>query len=150
MKKTTCDSEPFPTKLLISHASSIIDVILHIVNLCLMSGVFPLSCKSSVIVPLIKKPGLDHEILKNYRPVANLSFLSKVIEKAIALQIYEHLSNNDIVNSFQSAYKAGHSCEFLEYIMILSPLLVRIDTIDHVILFEILVKYVGFRGKLWI
>ena len=59
-----CVSDPFPTKLLISHASSIIDAILHIVNLCLMSGVFPLSCKSSVIVPLIKKPGLDPEILK--------------------------------------------------------------------------------------
>ena len=58
------------------------------VNLCLMSGVFPLSCKSSVIVSLIKKPGLDAEILKNYWPVANLSILSKVIEKAIALQIY--------------------------------------------------------------
>ena len=43
---------------------------------------FPLSCKSSVIVPLIKKPGLDTEILKNYRPVANLTFLSKVIKKA--------------------------------------------------------------------
>ena len=55
MKKTTCVSDPFPAKLLISHASSIIDVILHIVNLCLMSGVFPLSCKSSAIVPLIKK-----------------------------------------------------------------------------------------------
>ena len=64
-----------------------------------------------MIVPLINKPGLDADILKNYRPVANLTFLSKVIEKAIALQIYEHLSNNDIVDSFQSAYKAGHSCE---------------------------------------
>ena len=111
MNKTTCVSDPFPTKLLISHVSSIIGVILHIVNLSLTSGVFPLSCKSSVIVPLIKKPGLDAEILKNYRPVANLTFLSKVIEKVIALQIYEHLSNNDIVDSFQSAYKAGHSCE---------------------------------------
>ena len=40
MKKTTCVSDPFPTKLLISHASSITDVILHIVNLCLMSGFF--------------------------------------------------------------------------------------------------------------
>ena len=111
MNKTTCVSDPFPTKLLISHVSSIIGVILHIVNLSLTSGVFPLSCKSSVIVPLLKKPGLDAEILKNYRPVANLSILSKVIEKAIALQIYEHLSNNDVVDSFQSAFKAGHSCE---------------------------------------
>ena len=60
--------------------------------------------------PLIKKQGLDPEILKNYRPVANLSFISKIIEKAIATQIHDHLINNDIVDNFQSAYKAGHSC----------------------------------------
>ena len=111
MNRTTCVSDPFLTKLLIFHVSSIIGAILHTVNLFLTSGVFPLSCKFSVIVPLIKKPGLDDEILKNYRPVANLTFLTKVIEKVIALQIYEHLSTNDIVDSFQSAYKAGHSCE---------------------------------------
>ena len=163
MNKTTCVSDPFPTKLLISHVSSIIGVILHIVNLSLTSGVFPLSCKSSVIVPLIKKPGLDAEILKNYRPVANLTFLSKVIEKVIALQIYEHLSNNDIVDSFQSAYKAGHSCETALLrvynditttigkgngkMLVLLDLSAAFDTIDHVILFDILDNYVGLRGK---
>ena len=70
---------------------------------------FPFS--SSIIFPLIKKQCLDPEILKNYRPVANLSFISKIIEKAIATQIHDHLINNDIVDNFQSVYKAGHSCE---------------------------------------
>ena len=90
--KTTCVSDPFPTKLLMSHLPAIDDIILGIVNLCFESAVFQLFCKSSVIIPLIKKPGLDNEILKNYRPVANLPFLSKAIEKAIAIQIYKHLS----------------------------------------------------------
>ena len=94
-----------------SHLSSIIDIILCIVRLCFSSGVFPTDCKSSIIFPLIKKQGLDPEILKNYSPVANLSFISKIIEKAIATQIHDHLINNDIVDNFQSAYKAGHSCE---------------------------------------
>ena len=67
--------------------------------------------KSAIISPLIKKQGLDSEILKNYRPVANLSFISNIIEKAIATQIHSHLINNDIVDNFQSAYKTGHSCE---------------------------------------
>ena len=49
--------------------------------------------------------------MRNYRPVANLSFISKIIEKAIATKIHDHLINNDIVDNFQSAYKAGHSCE---------------------------------------
>ena len=77
MNKTTCFSGPFPTKLLMSHLLAIVDIILGIVNLCFESAVFSLSGKSSVIIPLIKKPGLDSEVLKNYRPVANLPFLSK-------------------------------------------------------------------------
>ena len=64
-----------------------------------MSVFFPTPCKSSIIFPLIKKPGLDPEILKIYRPVANLSFISKIIEKAIASQIHDHLINNDIVTT---------------------------------------------------
>ena len=68
-------------------------------------------CKTNYHDHMIKKQGLDSEILKNYRPVANLSFISKIIEKAIATQIHSHLINNDIVDNFQSAYKTGHSCE---------------------------------------
>ena len=90
--------------------------------------------------------------------------MSKVIEKAIALQIYEHLSNNDIVDSFQSAYKTGHSCEtalLRAYndittttigkgngnMLVPLDLSAAFDTIDHVILFDILVNYVGLGGK---
>ena len=49
--------------------------------------------------------------MKNYKPVANLSFISNMIEKAFATQIHSHLINNYIVDNFQSAYKTGHSCE---------------------------------------
>ena len=105
LNRTTCGLDPFPTKLLMSHLSSIINIILRIVNLCFSSGDFPASCKSAIISPLIKKTGLNSEILKNYRPVANLSFISKIIEKAFATQIHSHLINNDIVDNFQSAYK---------------------------------------------
>ena len=147
LNKTTCVLDPFPTKLLMSHLFYIIDIILCIVNLCFSSGVFPTACKSSIIFPLIKKQGLDPEILKNYRPVANLSFISKIIEKAIATQIHDHLINNDIVDNFQSAYKAGHSCETVLLrvyndivttigkgngaMLVLLDLSAAFDTIDH-------------------
>ena len=66
MNKTTCVSDPFPTKLLIFHVSSIWCNSTHCKSVSyIRSGVFPLSCKSSVIVPLIKKLRLDAEILKN-------------------------------------------------------------------------------------
>ena len=111
MNNTTCSSDPFPTRLLMSHLYAIVPILQHIVNLCLTTGHFPISCKSSIVIPLIKKPGLDREMLKNYRPVSNLSFLSKVIEKVISIRILGHILDNNIVDRFQSAYRAGHSCE---------------------------------------
>ena len=51
------------------------------------------------------------EVLKNYRPVSNLSFLSKIIENIISVRILQHITDNDIIDGFQSAYQAGHSCE---------------------------------------
>ena len=50
-------------------------------------------------------------MLKNYRPVSNRSFLSNVIEKVISIRILGHIFDNNIVDSFQSAYRVGHSCE---------------------------------------
>ena len=99
----------------------------------------------------------------SYRPVANLSFISKIIEKAIATQIHDHLINNDIVDNFQSAYKAGHSCETALLrvyndivttigrgngaMLVLPDLAAAFDTIDHDKLFCILAKYVGICGN---
>ena len=54
LNRTICGLDPFPTKLLMSHLSSIINIILRIVNLCFLSGDFPASCKSAIISPLIK------------------------------------------------------------------------------------------------
>ena len=111
MNKPTCSSDPFPSRLLMSHIHAIIHIIQHIVNLCLTTGDFPISCESSIVMPLIKKPSLDREMLNNYRPISNLSFLSKVIEKVISTRILGHILDNNIVDSFHSAYRTGHSCE---------------------------------------
>ena len=62
MNKTTCSSDPFPIRLLMSHLHEIVPILQHIVNLCLTTGNFPISCKSSIVIPLIKKPSLDREI----------------------------------------------------------------------------------------
>ena len=144
LNRTTCGLDPFPTKLLMSHLSSIINIILRIVNLCFSSGDFPASCKSAIISPLIKKQGPDSEILKNYRPVTNLSFVSKIIEKAIAyktdhscetalLRVY-----NDIVTTIGKGNGA---------MLVLLDLSAAFDTIDHDNLFCILEKYVGICGN---
>ena len=49
--------------------------------------------------------------MKNYRPISNLSFLSKTLERVVATRIKEHLSHNSLFDPFQSAYRTGHSTE---------------------------------------
>ena len=53
----------------------------------------PKSLKTALI-RLLKKTGLDSDILTNYRPVSNFTFISKVIEKVISGRLNEHLINN--------------------------------------------------------
>ena len=101
---------PFPTSILVA-SDMWIDMIVYIVNLCITTGHFPNTLKSAIVKPLLKKPTLDPHILKNYRPVSNLPFLSKVIEKVIAKQLTVHMLKHDIFEEFQSAYKANHSTE---------------------------------------
>ena len=62
MNKTTCSSDPFPTRILMYHIHASVPILQYIVNLCLTTGDFPISCKSSIVIPLIKKPRLDREM----------------------------------------------------------------------------------------
>ncbi|GFR60826.1 hypothetical protein ElyMa_001832300 [Elysia marginata] len=75
----TCSLDPIPTKLLKTCLESILPEITNIFNQSLSTGVVPDSFKKAIVIPLIKKPDLDPEDLQNYRPVSNLSFMSKVL-----------------------------------------------------------------------
>jgi hypothetical protein len=46
-----------------------------------------------VVRPLLKKPGLDQNVRTNYRPVSNLPFVSKILEKVVANRLEEHLES---------------------------------------------------------
>ena len=82
--KATCILDPIPTSLLHDLLPVLAPLIADLVNSSLATGVFPPELKSAIIKPLLKKPGLDIDVLKNFRPVSNLSFISKVIEKVVA------------------------------------------------------------------
>ena len=124
-------------------------VIADLVNAALSSGKFPTDLKSAIVKPLLKKPGLDQEILKNFRPVSNLSFVSKVIEKVIAAHLLDHMQENGLMDPYQSAYRKGHSTETAlmqvhndivsavdkkgsGVCLILLDLSAAFDTVDHV------------------
>ena len=153
MNKTTCKLDPFCASIIMQHSSYFIHVYVHIINLSLSSGIFPTRFKSAVVKTLIKKPTLDYEVLKNFRPISILPFLSKLIEKVIAERLVSHMHDNGIVEKFQSAYKANHSTE-TALLRVYNDMLISIDqgggatlvlldlssafdTIDHVVLLNI-------------
>ena len=78
-----CDLDPIPTSLLKDCAALLVPTITKIINLSLSTGTFPMLFKNSVVKPLLKKPSLDKELLSNYRPISNLSFLSKLSERVV-------------------------------------------------------------------
>ena len=89
MNKTTCSSDPFLTRLLMSHVHAIVTILQHIVNLCLTTGDFPISWKSSIVIPLIKKPGLDREMLKNIDLYQTFLFYPKLLRRLFLFVIQD-------------------------------------------------------------
>ena len=106
---STCSLDPIPTWLLKKCINELLPIICKIINLSFVNGKFPYSLKSAHIKPLIKKPKLDTEVLKNYCLVANLLFLAKAIERAYALQIQDYLVNENLRGIVQSAYRPCYS-----------------------------------------
>ena len=158
----SCALDPIPTWLLKKCEDELIPVLTLIVNTSLSCAEFPKELKRAFLTPLIKKIILDAEILKNYRPVSNLSFLSKLIERIVCVQLVNHLDKNGLYEVFQSAYRQLHSTEtallrvqndILQAvdsrggaILVLLDLSAAFDTIDHETLIRTLDIYCGIRG----
>ena len=87
----SCDLDPIPTWLLKQCSGEPLPIITHIVNLSLLSSTVPSDLKKAYVTRLIKNAVLDPEILKNYQPVSNLAYLSKLIESVVANRLNEHL-----------------------------------------------------------
>ena len=88
----------------------LLPVLTKIINLSLESGVFADNWKCALVNPLLKKPGLDL-VFKNYRPVSNLQYVSKLTERAVFNQVHDHMVANCVYPMSQSAYRPCHSTE---------------------------------------
>ena len=107
----TCSLHPIPTYLLKECCDTLAPVITQTVNSSRRDGTVPTKLKNAVVSPLLKKLSLDRDQFKNYRPVSNLSFVSKIIEKVVAMRTFDHLNSNNLTECMQSAYKSFHSTE---------------------------------------
>ena len=109
-KKKSCILDPKPVPLLFACFDPLLPVITNMVNLSLRTGYFANACKTTVVHPLLKKPGLDL-LFKNFRPIRNLQFVSKLTERVVANQIQSHMFRNNLFPQLQSAYRSDHSTE---------------------------------------
>ena len=161
-RPTSCVSDPIPTKLLLDCLDILLPVLVQLMNGCLLSGIVPRSFKAAVIKPLLKKNGLDPNESKNFRPVSNLPYISKLLERVVSQQFVQHLNTHAILDKFQSAYRPGHSCETALLrvlndvlcssdcgnvtLLVLLDLSAAFDVIDHDLLLDRLHTEAGIAG----
>ena len=105
------------------------------INLSLNSGEFADDWKCGLINPILKQPGLDL-LYKNYRPVNNLQYVSKLTEKVVFNQVYDHMVSNAIFPALQSSYRQFHSTE-TELIKVMNDILLKMNS-QHVTLLILL------------
>ena len=159
--KTTHPLDPLTKQLMASCLDIIMPHLLDLVNTSLISGCID-GVKFALIKPLLKKMDLDCSMLLSYRPISNLSFISKIIERVVAKQLDEHMLKNNLHVDSQHGYKAGHSTETLllkfyndilvaidknrGVVVLLVDLSSAFDTVQHKLLLDILKDSLYIRG----
>src|SRR6218665_2204237 len=148
--------------LLQEHLDILLPLLTTICNQSILKGVLPPAQKRSILIPVIKREGLDPTDPGNFRPIANVSLISKVVEKIIASQLLPYLEANNLIPAIQSGFRKGHSTETL-LLRLLSDIYGAIDrsqltllalfdvgaafdTVDHGILLERLRISFGVTG----
>ena len=163
MKSSSSQLDLIPTPFLKEVSTSLAPTILSIINNAIAFGFFPTSFKHALVYPLLKKPGLDPHVPSSYRPISNLSFLSKLLEKVISSQLIDHLQHNNLFETFQSGFRALHSTETAlvkvtndllmtldggdSSVLVLLDLSAAFDTVDHLLLVKRLESWVGLGGN---
>ena len=158
----SCELDPLPTWLLKLCVQELAPISAAIVNKSLETSCMPAELKRAHVRPRLKKSSLDPDVLNNYRPVSNLPFVSKIIEKVVDARLENHLRENDLHEPQQSAYRKHHSTEtalikiqsdILQALesgrvaaLVLLDMSAAFDTIDHSILTERLHKSFGISG----
>ena len=162
MPTESCEIDPVPTRLFKQLSPRIIKNLTELINLSLTKGIFVEDWKLATIRPLLKKIGLDLTV-GNYRPVSNLMFLSKLLEKCALTQFSKHCDNNHLIPDYQSVYRQGYSCEaaLLKLVndvlwsfergnatnFMAIDLSAAFDTLDHNILLQVLRYKFNICGK---
>lgn len=156
-----CSLDPVPTWLVKKLDSVFAPIIANLCNTSFNQRLFPIDQKRAITRPLPKKPSLDINDLNNYRPISNLIFLSKTVERLVDARFTAYAENNSLLPVHQSAYRSQHSTETaLVHLhndmvaivdrgdvgaLILLDMSAAFDTIDHHIMLDVLEKRFDVR-----
>lgn len=97
LRSSTCCLDPLPTKFFKTVFNCLAPEVLDLINWSLQSGIFPTSLKIDVVKLLLKNT-MDPNVITNYRPISNLPFLSKILEKTVYIQQRNYLTTNTILD----------------------------------------------------
>lgn len=100
-----------------------------LVNDSFARGCFPQLLAISCVTPVMKKEKKDIDLLTSYRPISNLSVISKLLERLALNQPKTHFHKYDLLPQHQSAYRRHRSTE-TAVIHVLNDLLSSIDTVE--------------------
>ena len=158
----TCELDKIPTWLIKESTTVFAPILTKLVNASLSSGILPAAHKLAIIRPRLKKPDLDPGDPSSYRPVSNVTFLSKFVERAVYVQLEKYLSSNRLLPPTQSGFRRAHSTEtavlkvYSDAVMasdkgevtclLLLDYSAAFDTVDHDILLTILEDSLGVTG----
>lgn len=159
----SCRLDPLPTWLLKQCISTLLPIITGIINLSLNESIMPTTFKEALLAPILKHASLSTDEEINFRPISNLPYVSKLIEKAVDIQLTDHIKECDHDEAMQSAYKKHHSTETawvrlhndilcsldenMAVLLVCLDLSAAFDTIDHGILLHRLKNRLGISGN---
>ena len=161
MSTKTCALDIMPTAGLKEVLGTILPSLAHLVNESLDQGAFYTNWKEALAKPLVKKISLG-TTMTNYRPVSNLQFISKIVERVTLDQFKQHCNSNSLLPNYQSAFRKYYSCETslvklvnnilwamekqLVTVVVILDLIAAFDTVDHDMLLDVLDKQYGIVG----
>ena len=131
-------------------------------NISLQEGRLPSSQRHAIVTPILKKSGLDAANVLNYRPISNLTYISKLVERMVNQQVVAYLDENKLLLKLQSGFRAWHSTDtaLLKVLfdillsadqqqvtlLVLLDMSAAFDTVDHAILLQRLESSFGVSG----
>ena len=158
----TCSLDVLPTTLLKQTLDIQIPTLVNIINMSFASGSFPRQLKTAVVKPLLKRPSLDKNNLQNYRPVSNLAYIGKVMEKVAVRRLVDHLEMHGLEEKLQSAYRHNHCTETalmkihnevgcaIDHgqgaLLLFLDMSAAFDTVEVTLLRDILQTHIGLEG----